>query len=136
MKTISSLLIIVAAAAIPAACQQPTSQFVITKGKDTVGVELFSRDASTLSSEIRLATGLSWQLSVNLKPDGSMTHVEATRVTRQGASTGISVHFGDTLVTAAIIAPGGTEHDELPVHGRIAPFLAISFALAEQLVQA
>ena len=136
MKILSSLLIIVAAAALPAACQQPTSQFVITKGKDTVGVELFSRDSSTLSSEIRLATGLSWQLSVNLKPDGSMTHVEATRLTRQGVSTGVSLHFGDTLVTATITAPGGTERDELPVHGKVAPFLAISLALAEQIVQA
>lgn len=37
--------------------QAPSSKFVITKGKDTVGIELFSRDASTLSSEIHLATG-------------------------------------------------------------------------------
>lgn len=129
-------LVIVAVPGSPAAGQQAPSQFVITKGKDTVGVELFSRDAATLSSEIHLASGLRWQISANLRPDSSVDHIEATRLTRQGVSTGVTIHFGDTLVSAAISAPGGSERAEVATHSKAAPFLALSFALAEQLVQA
>ena len=130
-------LIAIATIALPAASQQsPSSKFVITKGKDTVGVELFSRDAGTLSSDIHLATGLRWQITASLRSDSSISHLEATRLTRQGVSTGMIVHFGDTLVTAAVMAPGGSERVEMPMRGKAAPFLALSFALAEQIVRA
>ena len=130
-------LVIAGISGTPAMGQQaPSSKFIITKGKDTVGIELFSRDAATLSSEIHLATGLRWQITANLRADNSVDHIEATRLTRQGVATGVTVHFGDTLVSAAIVAPGGSERAEVTTRGRAAPFLAISFALVEQLVQA
>ena len=132
-----SSLIIAGVTGTPATSQQaPSSKFVITKGKDTVGIELFSRDTATLWSEIHLATGLRWQITANLRADSSVDHIEATRLTRQGVSTGVSVHFGDTLVSATIMAPGGSEQAEVTTRGKAAPFLAISFALVEQLVQA
>jgi hypothetical protein len=126
-------LIAVAAHALPA--QQPArSEFIIKKGKDTVGVEIFSRDAGTLTSEIYQSNGLRTQYTLNLRPDSSVQHVELTRQGRQGAGAGVSVNFGDTLVTATMSAGGESEKFEFSTHGKTTPFLAISFALAEQVM--
>lgn len=130
------LPVIIAAAtlALPARAQQPArSQFILKKGKDTVAVEIFSRDASTLTSEIYQSNGLRTQYTLNLRPDSSVQHVELTRQGRQGGSAGVSVHFADTLVTATASAGGESEKLEFTSRGKATPFLAVSFALVEQV---
>ena len=128
------LIVIIAAAHALPAQQSARSEFIVKKGKDTVAVEIFSRDAGTLTSEIYQSNGLRTQYTLNLRPDSSVQHVEMTRQGRQGAGTGISVHFADTLVTATMAAGGESEKFEFPSRGTATPFLAVSFALAEQVV--
>ena len=45
------------------------SKFVVKKGKDTVAIEIFSRDAGTLTSEIYQSNGIRTQYSLDLRPD-------------------------------------------------------------------
>ena len=90
----------------PLALAAQRSQFVITKGKDTVAIELFSRTDSALTSEIYQPNGPRVQYSLDLLRDGSIQHVELTRVTRAGQSIGISLFFLDTLVKASMSAGG------------------------------
>ena len=123
------ILIVAAAHALPAQ-QSARSEFIVKKGKDTVAVEIFSRDAGTLTSEIYQSNGVRTQYTLNLRPDSSVQHVEMTRQGRQGAGAGISVHFADTLVTATMSAGGESEKFEFPSRGTATPFLAVSFALA------
>ena len=121
--------------AIPA--QQPArSEFIVKKGKDTVAVEIFTREANTLTSEIYQSNGVRTQYTLNLRPDASVQHVELSRQGRQGAGVGVSVHFADTLVTATMSAGGESEKLEFPSKGKATPFLAVSFALAEQVMLA
>jgi hypothetical protein len=112
------------------------SQFIMTKGKDTVGVEIFSRDGATLTSEIHIANGPRWQITANVKPDGAIDRVEATRAPRQGAPVGLIVSVGDTLIRARMTAAGISEDLDVAARGKRTPFLAISFALTEQVVRA
>jgi hypothetical protein len=111
------------------------AQFVITKGKDTVAVETFSRDPFTLTSEITQVNGPRTQYTMDLKPDSSIRHVELTRLTRAGQSIGISMYFLDTLVKASYSTAGESEQMDFPAR-RATPFLVVSFALCEQIVQA
>jgi hypothetical protein len=111
------------------------SQFVITKGADTVAVEIFSRDANTLTSEIYQKNGLRTQYTMDLKPDSSVSHVEMTRVNPGGQSVGISIFILDSTVKAQVTAQGQTEQYEFPSRHAI-PMLAVSFALCEQIIQA
>jgi hypothetical protein len=123
--------------AAPAAAQTPgaRSQFVITKGKDTIAVEVFSRTASSLSSEIYQTNGPRFQYSIDLRPTGEVDHVELTRVTKAGQSFGVALFFLDTLVRGQFTAPGGAEEAAFPTrHG--VPFLAVSLALSEQILRA
>ena len=132
----STVLSIVVAAsnALPAQLAG-RSEFIVKKGKDTVAVEIFNRDAGTLTSEIYQSNGVRTQYTINLRPDSSMQHVELTRQGRQGAGVGLSIHFADTLVTATMSAGGESEKLEFPsARGKATPFLAVSFALIEQLV--
>ena len=126
------------AMAIPLAAQQQQSkrsQFVITKGNDTVAVELFSRDGNALTSEIYQKNGPRSQYTMDLKADSSISHVEFTRVTQNNQSMGISVFFLDSTVKAQVSAQGQTEQFEFPSRKAI-PMLVVSFALCEQIVQA
>jgi hypothetical protein len=121
--------------ALPAAAQKGT--FVITKGKDTVAVETFSRDGTTLTSQIAHTSGLRWQITAALRPDGSVQTIEAMRQARAAeASLTMNVHFGDTLVAAQASTFQGSDKMSMPVRERAMPFLALSFALTEQIVQA
>jgi hypothetical protein len=135
---ITRLLIVVLflalAEALPA--QSKATQFIVTKGKDTVAVEVFTRDAGTLTGEIYQSNGLKTQYTLNLRPDSSVQHVEMMRQGRQGAGVGLSVHFDDTLVTASMSAGGEQQKLDLVTRGKTTPFLAVSFALSEQVVQA
>ena len=137
LKLVPRLLVLLAAA-IPLVAQQQQakrSQFVITKGKDTVAVELFSRDGNALTSEIYQTNGPRTQYTMDLKPDSSISHVEFTRVTQNNQSVGISIFFLDSTVKAQMSAAGQTEQFEFPSR-RAIPILVVSFALCEQIVQA
>lgn len=126
------------AIALPLAAQQQQakrSQFVVTKGKDTVAVELFSRDGNVLTSEIYQTNGPRTQYTMDLKPDSSISHVEFTRVTQNNQSIGISLFFLDSTVKAQMSAQGQTEQFEFASRKAI-PILVVSFALCEQIVLA
>lgn len=116
--------------------QAGRSEFIIKKGTDTVAVELFSRDAEALTGEIYQTNGPRTQYTLNLRPDSSISHVELTRQNRAGGTAGISVHFTPALVSAQFSAGGQSEKAEFAPQGKSTPFLAVSFALAEQIVQA
>ena len=117
---------------------QPTapkrSQFTITKGKDTIAVELFGRDGSSLISEIYQTNGPRTQYTMDLKPDSSISHVEFTRVNQANQSVGISIFFLDGTVKAQLTAQGQTEQYEFASKTAI-PFLVVSFALCEQIIR-
>jgi hypothetical protein len=124
--------------AFPLAAQQQQakrSQFVVTKGNDTIAVELFSRDGNALTSEIYQKNGPRTQYTMDLKPDSSISHVEFTRVTQNNQSIGISIFFLDSTVKAQMSAAGQTEQFEFASRKAI-PILVVSFALCEQIVLA
>jgi len=126
------------AIALPLAAQQQQakrSQFVVTKGKDTVAIELFSRDGNALTSEIYQTNGPRTQYTMDLKPDSSISHVEFTRVTQNKQSVGISLFFLDSTVKAQMSAQGQTEQFEFASRKAI-PILVVSFALCEQIIHA
>ena len=131
---LSSALLLIAAATTPAQATGKRGQFVITKGADTVAVELFTREAATLSSEIYQKNGPRTQLSVDFKPDSTISHVEMTRVAQTGQSVGVSVFFLDGQVKAQVSSQGQTEQFELPSKHAV-PILVLSFALSEQLIR-
>ena len=131
-------LAVMSALALPLAAQQQQakrSQFVITKGNDTLAVELFSRDGNALSSEIYQKNGPRTQYTMDLKPDSSISHVEFTRVAQNNQSVGISIFFLDSTVKAQMSAQGQTEQFEFQSRKAI-PMLVLSFALCEQIVHA
>jgi hypothetical protein len=133
--TIFRAVIASAALALPAAAQKGT--FVITKGKDTVAVESFTRTGTELTSQIAHSSGIRWQITATLRPDGAVQSVEAMRQGRTpAASLTMNVSFADTLVAAQAATPQGSDNMTMPVRQRAMPFLALSFALAEQIVQA
>jgi hypothetical protein len=125
----------VVAAAVSTPSHAQRGSFVITKGKDTVAVESYTRDATTLTTEIAHMSGMKWQLTATLRPDSAVRTIEAIRQTR-AASLNMMVHFGDTLVNAQISAAAGSEKFSFAVKEKTTPFLALSFALAEQIVRA
>ena len=138
LMQVAPRLIAALVVSIPLAAQQQQSkrsQFVITKGNDTVAVELFSRDANALTSEIYQTNGPRTQYTMDLKPDSSISHVEFTRVTQNSQSIGISIFFLDSTVKAQMSAAGQTEQFEFPSR-RAIPILVVSFALCEQIVHA
>ena len=137
LKLVPRLLVSLAAA-VPLVAQQQQakrSQFVITKGNDTVAIELFSRDGNALTSEIYQKNGPRTQYTMDLKPDSSISHVEFTRLTQNNQSIGISIFFLDSAVKAQMSAAGQTEQLEFPSR-RAIPILVVSFALCEQIVHA
>jgi hypothetical protein len=130
-------LVLLITTATSLAAQPAKSGFVIKKANDTVAVELFSRDASSLTSEIYQSNGLRTQYTATLGTDGSVKYIEMSRQGRQGQGVTITVAFGDTLVTGAMTSSGGdNERETIVSRGRNTPFLAVSFALCEQIVRA
>lgn len=131
------LVALVVAAPVVAAAQSagPKPGFVITKGKDTVAVELYSRDGSTLTSDIYQTNGLRTQFTANLGQNGGVKYIEMTRQNPQGVGVGMTIAFGDTLTAVSISAPGENERMSVPSR-HPTPFLAFSFALCEQIVRA
>lgn len=137
LKVASRLLLLLLVGSPLAAQQQQAkrSRFVITKGNDTVAVELFSRDGNALTSEIYQTNGPRTQYTMDLKPDSSISHVEFTRVTQNNQSIGVSIFFLDTVVKAQMSVAGQTDQFEFPSRKAI-PILVVSFALCEQIIRA
>jgi hypothetical protein len=111
------------------------SEFIIRKGNDTVAVEVFSRDAGTLTSEIYQSTGVRTQFTYTFKPDNTPVHVDMMRQGAQGQPSNVSISFGDTLVTASGTVGGESGDAAISIRGRATPFLVASFALSEQIVR-
>jgi len=114
----------------------PPQEFVIRKGKDTVAVEQFTRDAATLSGKLSQSNGVKVEYVANLRPDHSIEHIEMSRQGLQGPPLTLSVDFGDTLIAAAFEAQGKKQQMNIPTQARTMPFLVNSFALLEQIALA
>ena len=129
---------LIASSANAAAAQEgaPASQFIIRKGKDTVAVERFSRDAATLTGQLSLPSGVRFEYVANLRPDHSVEHIEMSRQGLQGQALTLSVDFGDTLVSASIELSGKKQQMTIATQARPMPFLLNSFALLEQIARA
>ena len=114
----------------------PESRFVIRKGKDTVAVERFTRDAATLTGQLSQTNGVRLEYVANLRPDQSVEHIELSRQGLQGPAATMSIDFGDTLVSATVEAAGKKQQIAIPTQARPIPFLLNSFALLEQIARA
>ena len=130
---IALVLLAVHTAGAQDAAQQ---QFIIRKGKDTVGIERFTRDAGTLSGQISQSNGVKVEYVANLRPDHSVEHIEFSRQGLQGPMVTLSVDFGDTLIHAEFAAEGKKQQMSLATLARPIPFLVASFALLEQIALA
>ena len=124
-------------AAHAAAAQDPAQQeFIIRKGKDTVAVERFTRDAGTLNGQLSQSNGVKVEYVANLRPDHSIEHIEMSRQGLQGPAVTLSVDFTDTLISAAFEAQGKKQQMSIATQARTTPFLVNSFALLEQIALA
>lgn len=131
------LLLAVVAFAQRAAAQAPSrTEFVVRKGADTVAIERFSRDAATLSGEISQSNGIHTEYVANLRPDGTVEHVEMSRKSPRGDVAIYSVDFADALVRATLSSGPDSERLTVTTPRKPLPFLAVSFALSEQMVRA
>jgi len=120
-----------------AVAQEPSQQqFIIRKGKDTVAVERFTRDAGTLTGTLSQTNGVKMEYIANLRADHSVEHIELSRQGLQGPPVTLSVDFGDTLITAAFEAQGKKQQMSIATQARTIPFLVASFAILEQIALA
>jgi hypothetical protein len=121
---------------VPALDAQQPAEFIVRKGKDTVAIERFSRDAATLTGQISQSNGLKTEYVVNLRPDHSAEHIEMSRQGRTGPAALMSIDFADTVARISATAGKESMKMDLLTAARPAPFLVASFALSEQLVRA
>src|SRR5919197_1010923 len=132
---VTALLLVVAGRS--ARPQDPAqAQFIIRKGKDTVGVERFTRDASTLTGQLSLTSGVKVEYVANLRPDQTVEHLEMSRQGLQGTAVTLSIDFGDTLINASFEAQGKKQQMAIATQARPMPFLVNSFVLLEQIARA
>jgi hypothetical protein len=132
---VTALLLVVAGRS--ARPQDPAqAQFIIRKGKDTVGVERFTRDASTLTGQLSLTNGVKVEYVANLRPDQTVEHLEMSRQGLQGPAVTLSIDFGDTLINASFEAQGKKQQMAIATQARPMPFLVNSFVLLEQIARA
>ena len=117
------------------AAQSANGRFVIRRGKDTVAVEQFTRDAASLSGDIVQSAGPHLQYVVLLAPNGAVERVDLTRTPRQGSPITVGVEFGTGSAHAVIGAAGGREEVDFPTPFPATPFLIQSFAITEQIVR-
>src|SRR5437868_14223973 len=133
----ATLLLIIGLPSGRAAAQDPAQQeFIVRKGKDTVAVERFTRDAATLSGQLSQANGVKLEYVANLRSDHSVEHIEMSRQGLQGPAMTLSIDFGDTLISAAFEARGKKQQMSIPTQVRTIPFLVNSFAILEQIALA
>jgi hypothetical protein len=120
-----------------ARAQDPAqTEFIIRKGKDTVAVERFTRDASTLTGQLSQTNGVKVEYVANLRPDQTVEHIELSRQGLQGPALTLSIDFGDTLVKASFEAQGKKQQMAIATQARPIPFLVNSFVLLEQIARA
>ena len=133
----AAVLLALSIAANRVSAQDPAQQqFIIRKGKDTVAVERFTRDAGTLQGQLSQSNGVKVEYVANLRPDHSVEHIELSRQGLQGNALTLSVDFGDTLVKAAFESQGKKQEMSIATQLRTTPFLVNSFALLEQIALA
>ncbi|HKW46854.1 MAG TPA: hypothetical protein VJN70_05395 [Gemmatimonadaceae bacterium] len=111
-------------------------EFIIRKGKDTVAVERFTRDAGILNGQLTQSNGAKIEYVANLRPDHSVEHIEFSRQGLQGPAVTLSVDFGDTLINASFEAQGKKQQMTVATQARPMPFLVASFAILEQIALA
>jgi len=85
-------------------------QFIIRKGKDTIAVERFTRDAGTLQGQLSQSNGVKMEYVANLRPDHSVEHIELSRQGLQGYG-----HIRTTLPASA--RRGAPPHNPDPTDG-------------------
>lgn len=123
--------------AAPAGAQSDaTTEFIVRRGKDTLAIERFSRDAATLTGNIAQSNGGKFEYVANLRGDNTVEHVELQRTAPNGNSATMSVDFADTLVKATVMSGAQTQSLSVGTLQKPLPFLLISFALCEQIVKA
>jgi hypothetical protein len=110
-------------------------QFVIRRGKDTVAVERFTRDGTSLTGDIVQPAGAHLQYTVLLKPNGTAERVDLTRTPRQGGPINVGVEFGTGSAHAVMNGADGREEIDFPTPLPATPFLIQSFAITEQIVR-
>ena len=133
----AAVLLALSVAAHRVSAQDPAEQqFIIRKGKDTVAVERFTRDAGTLQGLLSQSNGVKVEYVANLRPDHSVEHIELSRQALQGNPLTLSVDFGDTLVKAAFESQGKKQDMTIATLSRPMPFLINSFAMLEQIALA
>ena len=111
-------------------------EFIIRKGKDTIAVEHFTRDAGILNGQLTQSNGVKIEYVANLRPDHSVEHIEFSRQGLQGPAVTLSVDFGDTLINASFEAQGKKQQMTVATQTRPMPFLVASFAILEQIALA
>jgi hypothetical protein len=133
---IVALFITLAAPHLAMAQDPAQQQFIIRKGKDTIAVERFTRDAATLQGQLSQSNGVKMEYVANLRPDHSVEHIELSRQGLQGPAMTLSVDFGDTLIKATFEAQEKKQEMNIATQSRTTPFLVNSFALLEQIALA
>ena len=132
---ITLLAVTTPAAAQDAGHAVTQGQFVIRRGKDTVAVERFTRDGSSLTGDILQPAGAHLQYTVLLEPNGTTERVDLTRTPRQGSPISVGVEFGARSAHAVMTAAEGREEVDFPTPLPATPFLIQSFAITEQIVR-
>jgi hypothetical protein len=135
-KSISTISAALLLGASSLAAQVPRTQFVVTKGKDTVAVEVFTRDGRSMTSEIVQSNGVRTQFTVELRADSTIQTIEYQRQNRQGQGLSLDGRFADSLVSATVTSGSDSEKLSIERPGKATPFLAVSFALSERLIRA
>jgi len=136
MRLVLTTLLIVLAAKAVVAQDAPQTEFIVRKGKDTLAVERFTRDASTLTGQLSQSNGVKVEYVANLRPDQTVEHIEMSRQNLQGQLLTLSIDFGDTLINASFEAQGKKQPVTIATQARSMPFLLNSFALLEQIAKA
>jgi hypothetical protein len=119
-----------------AAAQETKAEFIVRRGKDTVAVERFTRDASALTGQLSQANGARMEYVANLRPDQTVEHIELSRQGLQGPVFTMSIDFGDTLINASFEGSGKKQQMSISTQARPIPFFVLSFALLEQIARA
>ena len=122
-------------AAVVAAAAEAQGPFIVRRGADTLAVEQFTREAGLLTGALTQKSGLRSEYVVVLKPDNSVERIDMTRKAAQPITIGIG--FDPQAVNVSFQQGGQSENASIATpSGRAAPFLALSFALSEQIVRA
>jgi hypothetical protein len=123
-------------ASMAAAAQAPRPTFVIRRDADTVAVERFNRDGDALTGEVRQKNGVVITYVMILKTGGGVALVDLTRTGPAGNTITAGADFKGNQVLTAVSAGGQTEGETIEAAEHPVPFLAVSFAICEQIVRA